>query len=286
MAKFTRQESSESRPAPRSAGGASRRARRNRKRVDHGPALLRALLLIVFVCLIVWLSVDKRFNIKRVRVDGLHTVKRSEILQLARVDAGRNLFIYSLLEHRAIDRRIEKGEPAVSAAHVRLKLPNTLIVRVQERLPFAQIRINSGPLLLIDETGVPYRIIPARDPDLPAIIAPASTPVPALGKKLDLRLEKPLGAAFWALSLLEHGDYFVPLKLREVQVRSDLYTSVVMRDRPMVHLGLPVDFPEKLATAAAAIDSDPVRAQAASYVDVTLPTKPAIKMKDTASKPI
>jgi cell division septal protein FtsQ len=234
----------------------------------------------------IWLCVDRRFHIRDVHVDGAHTIDPGEILALARVDKGRNVFIYTLLEHGDIDKRIETGEPAVEAACVRIKLPGTLVLRITERTPYAQVRINRGPLLIVDANDVPYRIMTQRDPGIPAIITPATTSVPELGKKLDMRLNNPLGAAFSVLDQVTHSSYFDPLKLREIRVHADLYTSLIMSDRPVIRLGLPVDLPQKLQTAAAAIDSDPVRAQAADYVDVTLPSKPAIKMKDTVSKPI
>jgi len=286
MAKQTRSESTRRRPPARPGRKPAKPVRRNRKRLDRRRTNLGCLITILLVGLLFWLCLDRRFNISDVRVDGLHTIGRDEILTLARAEKGHNLFIYSLIACRNIDTRIEAGEPAVESAHVRIKLPHTLILRIQERTPYVQVRINGGPLLIVDANGVPYRQLAVRDPGIPVIVAPAGTGAPDLGKKLDMQVTNPLGAAFSALDKLTHGSYFVPLKLREIQVRRNLYISVIMSDRPAVRLGLPVNLPQKLATAAAAIDSDPVRAQAAEYVDVTLPSKPAIKMKEPASKPL
>ncbi|MDR3710040.1 MAG: FtsQ-type POTRA domain-containing protein [Capsulimonadaceae bacterium] len=260
--------------------------KRNRKRKNRWPAIRRTLLFGLVLALLIWLCNDRRFEIRQVRVDGLRTVGLKEIITLAKVKMGGNLFVTALVDHRDITRRIEKAEPAVESAAIRIHPPKTLVVRIQERTPYAQIRINGGPLLLVDASGIPYRQITARAPSLPALVVPSTTVVPELGKKIDQRLTNPLGTAFSVLNLLTHGDYFVPLKLREIRVQGDLYTSVYMTDRPVIRLGLPGDYPLKIKTAAVAIEGDPVRAQNAEYVDVTLPSKPAIKMKVVAPKPL
>lgn len=259
---------------------------RNRKRKNRWPAVRRTILFLAIVALLFWLGCDRRFNIKSVAVEGLKTVDRQEIVSLARVNVGRNLFISALLDHKEITRRIEKGEPAVESASVLLKLPATMILRIQERVPYTQLRINHGPLLLADSMGIPYREIALRDPTVPAIVVPADTAVPVLGKKMDMGTNNAIGAAFSVLNLLTRHDYFIPLKLREIRVQGDLYASIYMSDRPVIRLGLPDDYPLKIQTAAAALAADPARALNADYVDVTLPSKPAIKMKDVLPKPL
>lgn len=269
---------------PSGSSGAPR-PRRNRKRKNWTRIFTNFVIVVGLFALVIWLCVDKRFNIREIRYEGCQTVPPGRVKALGKARYGQNLFIYAISNHSAIVRRIEKGEPAVEEAHIRIKLPHTLLVRVQEREPYAQLRINQGPLLLLDAKNVPYREMAARAPALPAIIVPAGTPSPVLGKKMREGLGDAIGVGLKVTDLLEHGTAFQPLKLREVRVGGDLYTIVQMSDRPLVKLGLPNDLPLKISTAATAINDDPVRAEAAEYVDVTLPSKPAIKMKDTNAKP-
>lgn len=285
MPKATRTPSHKKAPSPRTNGSAGARPRRNRKRTNWGLVVRNVVVLAGLLALAIWLCVDKRFNIREIRYEGCSTVPVSRVKALGKARYGQNLFIYALMKHSGISRRIEEGEPAIEEAHVRLKLPHTLIVRVQERVPYAQMRINRGPLLLVDPKDVPYRVMAARAPELPAIILPAATPVPKLGMKMHQSLSDAIGVGLTLTDLLEHGSDFQPLKLREVRVGADLYSIVAMSDRPLVKLGLPNDLPTKIKTAAIAINGDPVRAAGAEYVDVTLPSKPAIKMKDTIVKP-
>ncbi len=284
MAKLVRRASS---PRPKSSArsAAPPRLRKNKKRKNWNAIYRNWFIAILLIALGVWLCIDRRFNIRDVRYDGYTTVPKSDIVALAHVKTGANLFLYTIANHRKIALRIEKAEPAIEAVHVRPGLPHTLLVHIQERVPYLQLRVNHGPLLLVDPNGVPYREIPARDPRLPAIIVPGDTPVPQLGKKLPQGDTTPIGVGLKVVSLLMSGSQFVPLKLREVKVGVDLYSTVQMSDRPLIKLGLPNDLPKKLTNAAIALNGDPVRAQGAEYLDVTLPEKPAIKMKDTTPKP-
>jgi cell division septal protein FtsQ len=275
-------------PRPKSSqgrNGAPPRLRKNKKRRNWGPVNRILFLAVVLLAVGIWLCVDKRFHIRDVRYDGYTTVPKSEIVALAHIKPGANLFTYTILQHKKIALRIEKAEPAIEAVHVRPSPPHTLVVHIQERVPYVQVRINLGPLMLLDPSGVPYRVITVRNPRLPAIIVPGDTPVPALGKKVSDKPDNAIGVGLTVVSLLMNGNQFQPLKLREVRVGADLYSMVQMSDRPLIKLGLPNDLSKKLANAATALNGDPVRAQNAEYLDVTLPDKPAIKMKDTTAKP-
>ncbi|HEY3331713.1 MAG TPA: FtsQ-type POTRA domain-containing protein [Capsulimonadaceae bacterium] len=289
MAKLTRYPAKKKSPPPRSAsnsrGAASPRLRKNRKRKNWAPIVRNWVIFLALLGLALWLCLDKRFNIRDVRYEGYQTVPKAEIAALAKVKHGQNLFVYTLLNYNKLSRRIEKGQPTIEEAHVRIRLPHTLVIRVLERQPYAQLRINQGPLLLLDANGIPYRAIDLRANALPVIVVPAGTPVPPFGMKMSDKLDNSIGVGLNVTNLLERGTQFVPLKLREVRVAADLYTTVSMADRPLVKLGLPNDLVKKLSTAASAINSDPNRALAAEYVDVTLPEKPAIKMKDNLPNP-
>jgi cell division septal protein FtsQ len=261
----------------------SLRKRPNRKKRNWGEIIGRFLLFSAIVAGLVWLCNDRRFDIRSIRVEGISTVTQQEIEDLAHARMGRNVFVYTIANHRAIEKRIIKGEPAIESVQVYPSPPNSILVQAHERTPFVQVRINRGPLLMVDPNGVAYRLIQQRDLSLPVVVVPADTPVPALGHKFSLNVNTPFGVGYSIIHIVRQGGYFEPLKLRDVRVESNLISSIAMDGRPLIRLGLPTDLPKKIATAAAAINSDPVKAGNAEYVDVTLPEKPAIKLKSESS---
>jgi len=221
---------------------------------------------------------DKRFKLRAIRIEGNSTVSAMEIKQLSGIKYGNNLFLYTLINHHSIGRRIVSGDPTVEAVKVLPDPPETMLLNIKERQPFIQIKINGGSLFLIDGGGVAYRSLTVRDNTLPVVVVPSSTPVTPLGKRVALGLDSPTGVGIYIVKTLQDKNSFQPLKLRDIRVDSSLLSTIVMSDRPMIKLGMPIDIEKKIETAAEAINNDPEHAGRAEYVDVSLPEKPAMKL--------
>jgi cell division protein FtsQ len=94
-----------------------------------------------------WLATSPRFAVAAVDVGGAQHVTVERILEAARIEPGKSLF---LMDPRAAVQRIE-ALPQVERAEIVRELPNRVTVRVEERRPFTLL--HSGRLSWIDEGG-------------------------------------------------------------------------------------------------------------------------------------
>jgi cell division protein FtsQ len=117
--------------------------------------LLRRIAILAFVAAIPaglvtggwWLVTSPRFKVSTVEVRGTQHVTVERILEAAKIEPGKSLF---LIDPRAAVQRIE-ALPQVERAEIVRALPNRVTVRVEERKPFTLL--HSGTLSWIDENG-------------------------------------------------------------------------------------------------------------------------------------
>ena len=115
------------------------------------------------------------FRVRRVEFEGLRY--GSPEAALARLALPREL---NLFENLAAVERRAAAIPGVRTAHVGRRLPGTLVVTLQERLPVALVP-SGGSLRLMDAAGKVLPFDPSRSaPDLPV----AATAAPQIGRLL------------------------------------------------------------------------------------------------------
>ncbi|HLW51662.1 MAG TPA: FtsQ-type POTRA domain-containing protein [Candidatus Angelobacter sp.] len=93
-----------------------------------------------------------RFRIESsddIDIFGVHNASRTQVMEIAGSDIGRNIFFVPLDERR---RQLERI-PWVQSASVMRLLPNRLAVSIAERTPVAKVQIG-GRVNLIDAEGV------------------------------------------------------------------------------------------------------------------------------------
>ena len=154
-------------------------SRNRRRRADGGstpllggPLLLRVVLTLGAIGVLGWglLSLDgwasrsPRFALRTVRVRGLQRATEHELLRLANVGPGANLWS---LDPTAVGQAMS-AHPWVSSVEVTRSLPDTLVLRVEEREPVALAAL--GDLYVVDAQGVPFKRVSASDRlDLPLL---------------------------------------------------------------------------------------------------------------------
>ncbi len=106
------------------------------------------LLLVVMVCVYLFLH-SAIFNIGKVTVSNNHKVSRSEVLALAGISPGTNIFRVN----RELTQRSVKIHPMVKDAQVIRHLPKTIEIKITERQSWAIIPYGDI-FLLIDDTGI------------------------------------------------------------------------------------------------------------------------------------
>lgn len=102
--------------------------------------LLAAAMVVVFL----YTSI---FSVKDIEVES-ELISESEIRVLSGVRAGRNIF---MLRTDTVEQELLK-DPRIDRVIVEKKYPNKLIIRVNERNPYAAVRYH-GHYLVLDETA-------------------------------------------------------------------------------------------------------------------------------------
>jgi cell division protein FtsQ len=111
-----------------------------------------------------WASTSPHFALRTVRVQGLHRATEKELLRLAGVAPGTNLWS---LDPSAVAQTMS-AHPWVRTVEVTRSLPDTLQLRVEERTPVALASL--GDLYVVDADGAPFkRVSPAESLDLPLL---------------------------------------------------------------------------------------------------------------------
>lgn len=139
--------------------------RANRKRRDWNRPLRRAAVLLLVLEIGAALFASPRLRVTQVRVDGAQTLTTQQVFAEAQVPARANIFWLAL---RAPFVRRLQADPVIDHAARRIELPNTLVLQVWERQPYATLALN-GAFWLLDRRGVPYRRLDAPARGVPLI---------------------------------------------------------------------------------------------------------------------
>ena len=154
-------------------------SRNRRRHADGGstPLLSGSLLLRIVVgigglgalgygalCLDAWAAHSPRFALRTVQVRGLQRATEHELLRLASIGPGMNVWS---LDPAAVGQAMS-SHPWVRSVEVTRSLPDTLVLRVEEREPVALAAL--GDLYVVDAQGVPFKRVSASDRlDLPLL---------------------------------------------------------------------------------------------------------------------
>lgn len=111
-----------------------------------------------------WMHTSPRFALRTVSCRGLRNAPESDLLKLAGLGAGQNMF---LLEVRALERAMA-AHPWVKSVTIERRFPSTLWVSVVEHVPVAMVVL--GEIYLVNEDGLPFKKVQSGDAlDLPLL---------------------------------------------------------------------------------------------------------------------
>lgn len=128
----------------------SRPKRRGSRSLLAPAMLVLAVPLLAFgaYTLIRWLHRSPEYIVEEIRVEGAKLFTPEEIADKANLKPGRPILDYPI----ARARRALLSDPMIHAATVTRQLPNTLVVRVIERVPIARLG-TGGKEFLVDDDG-------------------------------------------------------------------------------------------------------------------------------------
>lgn len=203
-------------------------------------------------------------DVRRVQVSGSKHVTGADIERAAHIGSGTNLLLLST--SRVVDGA--ESLPWVRRAHVARSLPGTVRVRIVERRPVFVLRQASSRWLL-DRSG--YVIAPATGGhhQLPTLagVKPSSI-------RPGVRLTTETGAG--ALAAWRS----LPRKLipRVVAVFAPTVDAITfsLKNGTTVRYGPPTDMRDKNQVLLALLHKISVEGTGASYIDVRVPTSPAV----------
>lgn len=139
---------------------------------SQGPGVVKVVALTLVTGLLVWGGVElrrwalvsPRFELAAVSFTGLQRASRVELLRLAALTKGQNLWT---LEVGALERAMLQ-HPWVKKVEVTRRFPNRVSVEVSEHVPEALAVM--GELYVLDEEGEPFkRVTPGDGLDLPLV---------------------------------------------------------------------------------------------------------------------
>ncbi len=252
-------------PAKHQHAGAPR-PRANRRRRSWNKAL-QGLAVLLALGDLAALAFAPGLHVTKVEVRGTETLTPQQVFEEARVPSDTNVL---WMLRQPLTQRLA-ADPVIDHAARSVRLPDTLILTVAERRPYAVLASGTQRWLL-DPKGVPYKVLDAAVPGLPAIdAAPAALPG-------EVVLGKPLPAAVWlpdAYRLLAMIHTDPQWRGAKIAVDQNLNLCLNSRGRPQVRLGQPDSLPWKIALASAALSAGGgALSQRAAYIDVSCPQQP------------
>jgi hypothetical protein len=225
------------------------RARRNVSR------LVRFLIALGVAGALVWLFMSPWLSVASVTATGINASTAAAILSEQRVVEGTPMIS---IRTGQVEEALA-GDPWVRESDVYLDWPQSVVVRVEERVPVAWVETDEGwGLFAVD--GVRLATAPDPDPAMPWIqigAVGATTAEPTAGL---------LGSLEFAASLAE--DLRAGAKLRTET--AELWAEV---GGYQVRLGRPVEMRDKALSLAAVIREQPPKG---SVLTLIAPTNPAI----------
>lgn len=259
-------------PAPKRR--THRRAPRDWERINRAMRVIASAGLAVEVGLL--LFANPYLRVTKVRVDGAQTLSPAQVYAEAQVPPRANIFRLALRE--PLVRRLEQ-DPLVDHATRRIQLPDTLVLTVAERQPFATLS-SGGRYWLLDRKGVPYQTLDKPYPQVPLVAvqdAAEGTQGIVLGQPLHTRW---LAQTYNLMGLLARSR---TLEAAKISVDQNANICLNRADKLQILLGQPEALPQKVALAEAAVAANGgTIARRAAYIDVSCPDLPVWKPRPDA----
>ncbi len=140
------------------------------------------LLLVVLVCVYLFLH-SAIFNIAEIKVSGNEKVYRNEVLALAGIPMGKNIFQVN----QQITQQAVEIHPMLKKAEIIRHLPDTLEIKVTERQSWAIIPYKDVFLLIDDEGICIDKLNDLGNENVPIITMDRLPPRVNLGQAVNLR---------------------------------------------------------------------------------------------------
>ncbi|HKK96081.1 MAG TPA: FtsQ-type POTRA domain-containing protein [Anaerovoracaceae bacterium] len=217
--------------------------KKKKRRKKH--YLLRIVLSLVIISAIAVFLTSSFFNLGKVTVEGNSYFADNEIIIMADVEGGSNLF-FGVDSGRTISRLT--ASPYIDNASVTRRLPNEIIIEIDERKQIAAATYGDK-YILIDSEGMVLRISETK-PKVTILKGLTLTKVNE-GESLEAEEKIVLKNTLKMLNAMESGDlYFIKIEMSELFINAYIFNSLVCKGAPdnMLHSIESGDIQKTLAT--------------------------------------
>lgn len=230
-------------------------------------------LFLLFICLLTtyFFIHSAFFSVQNIEVEGNTALQRERIIETSGLNYGTNIF--SMDTNEAILKI--KMYPSVKEVMIKRKLPNTLQISVDERVPLALV-VGQNGFIIVDNEGIFLKkVTDLKDLNMPVI---SGIPVDDSGRPGSSIMTPSLDAA---LKVAELMNETLRENVTEIMAPSPLSLTLKTVQGVKVLFGEPNDFErkvklmEKLLTKNGAV----INEQTVEYIDLRYDTSPVIKRK-------
>lgn len=196
-------------------------SRHNRKK---GARLFKLTALLALCCLLLagayYVAHSRYFAIREIRLYGNNQLSDGDLMRIMGIQKGSNMFAVSSEE---LFTRL-MGSPWIQDARLRKEFPGRLMVRVEESVPSALLRDDTG-LSLIDQRGrVLEKLKSEPVPFLPIILDPTSERTGAFRDALELAAvvkEEGIAAETGTVEIgnFSQGSEYITVTIRGLRAR-------------------------------------------------------------------
>lgn len=234
-------------------------------RSTHRPWRIPAIAFMVVVVLVatgVTLTRTSLFGARTINVHGAAHLKRSNILRIAGIQPGTNVFTFDV---GAAERRLER-DAWIADATITKDLPSTVSVDIRERVAVAVVQ-SGGILRLVADDGVL----------LEAALSPTGAGLPHIASSEEGAPEpttEGVHAAALAIAAMTP-----PLRrlVDVVSILADGQLRVDLRSGAQVVYGPAVELVEKAQALRALLDYAAAQGMTLSSADVRVPSAPTVQ---------
>jgi cell division septal protein FtsQ len=265
-----------------------RKWRRRRRHIDWASWLnqigQRALNLATVASLVFLGSNIYRYfvlatpwQVHEIRIIGCVQAKEAELLDLARLDLGMEIWRLNLTE---LTQKLIK-HPWIEKVQVRRDWSRqALIIEVQERTPRAMILLDD--LYLVDRQGKVFKKVgPKEKVDLPLLTGLESKEI----KKQDQEGERLIKQALELLDLLAYRQIINEHNISEINLHKQRGLTLYTLEKSLpIHLGWG-DYKDKLNRLEKVLADIQKKGEEVAYVDVDYPRKVIVKVKEKQNMP-
>jgi cell division protein FtsQ len=247
---------------------------KNLKKLIQWYAVWATLALIVVAILSGFIFSLPVWRIKSVQVVGNKYLPETKIVSAAKIPLGENIFMIDLDKVKKQYSNVIQ----IKDVKVKWKLPNTIVIDIKERIPFALAEIG-GAASLIDDEGY----IIARQSPGSSVYRSDIARLPVIRGINKVSLEKGIrlnsGDRAFVSSALSMLSKFIDIGTIQIEAGNREDIIIYIEDILKVKIGDPKDMERKIMVVKAILGSVKGKWTKIDYIDVRVPDSPVIKNK-------